>query len=108
MLEFIREQELKEAVGSNDKVAALFMATWCPFCRAFRPVFEGNIKKLKGWVPVMVFLDDENNLLWDKYNIKAIPTVIYFKNEKILLRLDATAGAGLNEAELLNSFKQVR
>lgn len=56
----------------------------------------------------MAFLDDENNPLWDKYSILVIPTVIYFKNEKIVNRLDGIAGAGLDKAKLLDSFRQLR
>jgi hypothetical protein len=56
--------------------------------------------RFKGATVIHVLLDDYDNPLWDDYSIEAVPTVIYFENRKVNIRLDGRFGVGLNEKQL--------
>jgi thioredoxin 1 len=101
------KQDLDNELQSR-KVLAIFYSTWCPFCNRFLPVFNSQMGNKKFENIVHVILDDNDNPLWDKYNVSAVPTIIYFENGKICDRLDARRGVGLNESLLtkwLQDFK---
>lgn len=105
MLEIMEDDKLSKFTDANNKVLVLFFASWCPSCRAFKPIFEKEVAKLKSCFAVIVLLDDEDNPLWDKYGIEFVPTVVYFKSGKPCNRLAEKEGAGLSREELLNFLK---
>ena len=47
-----------------------------------------------------VKINDDDNPLWDKYDIKAVPTLIAFSNNSIKGRRDAKMGIGLTRTDL--------
>lgn len=83
------------------KTAVLFILPHCPYCKAFRPVFE-SFAAVKAGDPdcLTVVLEDDENPLWDEYGINVVPTVILFEGQKILTRLDGRPGQGLSAADL--------
>lgn len=90
--------ELESAVAGKNAIV-LFHSTWCPFCRAFRPVFaqatEGSELEV-----IEAVIDDEDDPLWDQHHIDVVPTVLFFENGKVVRRLDGRPGIGLRQAEL--------
>jgi len=86
-------QILKDQV---DSIAVLFKAEWCPFCRAFIPIFE--TLQESGVPSGMVDLSEFDNPLWETFNIDIVPTVLLFKDGKIVQRYDGVPGEGLNAA----------
>jgi thioredoxin 1 len=51
-------------------------------------------------------VNDDDNPLWDKFSISAVPTLIAFDKGKIISR-DAKRGVGLNESDLDSMLKEV-
>lgn len=94
-----------DALLAGRKAAVLFHTTWCPFCVTFRPVFNEVMKTARGWATIDVTIDDEDNPLWEKYSIEVVPTVIFFDDGKIILRLDAPLGVGLRETDLRKALR---
>jgi hypothetical protein len=45
-------------------------------------------------------VNDDDKLLWDRFSIGAVPTLIAFDKGKIISRRDAKIGVGLNESDL--------
>lgn len=89
-------RKLAVAVAAGPS-AVLFTASWCPFCRAFRPVFErvaGNDARVAA---VIAEIDDDGNPLWEQWNIAIVPTVLFFEQGTLAHRLDGRAGVGLDE-----------
>jgi len=70
----------------------LYHASWCPFCRAFLPIFR---RTLPGSEEVL--LDDEGDPLWTALNIPYVPTVIAYEGDKEVKRLRAVPGVGITE-----------
>lgn len=90
------QEELDRAIATG-KSAVYVHATWCPFCRVFKPVFAKVVQTLPNLNAVDLLIDDEENPIWERYEIQTIPTVLFFEDGVLKDRMDAAAGIGLNE-----------
>lgn len=85
----------REVLESREPTFVLFWATWCPFCRRFKPEFD----RLASGLPIRtatVYLDDESNPLWDDYDVRVVPTIALFRNGELVDREDGILGYGLD------------
>ena len=71
-----------EVLDSKEATVTLFWATWCPFCRRYKPEFDKLAAKWP-WRFAAVYLDDESNPLWDDYNVEVVPTLALFRDGKL-------------------------
>ena len=97
------------AIGGKDLV--MFYADWCPFCQRFKPLFESAAAKSKSTTASYKMygakVNDDDNPLWDRFSINAVPTIIAFDKGNIISRRDAKMSAGLNESDLDSILKEV-
>ena len=100
MIQVDNEQDLDRQLKTNEKVLALFYASWCSYCSRFVPVFDKKIVNFNAGSVIYVLLDDYDNPLWDDYEIEAVPTLILFEKGKVARRLDGKSGWGLSEKQL--------
>ena len=96
----------KKAVNSKDKILVMFRADWCPFCQKFRPVFESYEGKAKVKF-AEALVNDEENPMWDRFRVEAIPTLVAFQNGKEIARRDAKRGVGLDKTILESVLKEL-
>lgn len=61
-----------------------FWAPWCGPCRAMGPVIDELSQEYSGRVKIGKMNVDENQATPGKYGIRAIPTLILFKNGEVL------------------------
>lgn len=100
-----QDKELLATVRGK-KAVVHFHATWCPFCRSFKPSYDRAAPQVKGWEALECIIDDESNPIWTEYRINAVPTVLFFEDGKVTRRLDARLGRGLSEKDLQNALKE--
>lgn len=62
-------------------------AEWCGPCRMIGPIIEELAGEMKGKVVFGKLNVDENPLTANKYKISAIPTLMVFKNGKLIDKL---------------------
>ena len=71
-----------------------FFADWCGPCKMMPPILK-EVKQKAGARATILKMDiDKNRHYADKYGIQSIPTLIIFKNGKILWRKTGLASAG--------------
>jgi len=74
----------KEVLGSAKPVVVDFWAPWCGPCRAITPIIEELEVTYGDKIKFIKVNVDENPLTPSKYGIKAIPTLIFFKDGEIV------------------------
>lgn len=73
-----------EVLGSDLPVLVDFWATWCGPCRSISPIVEELAKDFTGRLRVAKLNVDENPGTPSQYGVRGIPTLILFKNGKIV------------------------
>ena len=105
-MENILHEEFDSKVLKNgNKTIVLFYASWCPYCTNFKPTFESF--KIDNANKFGALIDEDENPLWDRFNIKLVPTVIVFENGKIIARRDAKNYVGLTKSDMDSIMKQL-
>jgi thioredoxin 1 len=89
--------DLTKTLGAQDRVIALFYASWCPFCVKFLPAFR---KRAAEAGRHLVVVQDDQETIAGRYSVKVYPTVLFFENGAVSKRLDGVLGVGLDEQKL--------
>ena len=77
-------------------------APWCPPCRMLGPVIDSLAKKLTGKIVFGKLNVDENKEVTCKYEIMSVPTLLIFKNGKLIDRLIGAMPESLLEKKLMS------
>lgn len=84
-----------EVVNSNLPVLVDFSASWCGPCRFVNPVIDKLAEEYKDKVKVVKLDVDDAPTMSNKYNVRGVPTFIFFKDGK---EIDRWVGANKTEA----------
>jgi thioredoxin 1 len=77
----------KQVLQSSRPALVDFWAPWCPPCRQQAPVVDKIAQDYRGRVVVGKVNVDEQEELARRYQVEAIPTLVFFKGGKEVARL---------------------
>lgn len=100
VLKLTSENFEKEVLNSNKTTIVDFYADWCMPCKAMSPIVD-EIAEEKSDIKVCKINVDEAQDIASNYNIMSIPTIIVFKNGKIINKTIGVTSKG----NILNLLK---
>lgn len=83
----VTDENFDEIISKYRLVVVDFWAPWCGPCRMVAPVIEKLAKEMKGDVVFAKLNTDENSRTAMKFRIMSIPTLIIFKEGKMVDRV---------------------
>lgn len=83
IIELKESNDFNKVIKQYKKVIVDFYATWCGPCKMLAPMLEKVVTKHNDWVIVKVDVDKHNDLA-SKYQVQAVPTLFFFKEQKLV------------------------
>lgn len=88
-----------EIIGENKPVLVDFHATWCGPCKMMSPILEQVSKEIGEDAKIIKIDVDSNPQLAQQYQVQSVPTLILFKDGKIVWR-----ESGIKQADFLKNL----
>jgi thioredoxin 1 len=83
----LNRNNFKEVVLNSDKPVLIdFWATWCSPCRMQSPIIEELADELDGSAVITKMNVDENPELAAQFSVMSIPTLVFIKDGKVVIR----------------------
>jgi thioredoxin 2 len=95
----------KEVISSPGSVLVDCWAPWCGPCRTIAPILDELADKYAGGVKITKLNVDENPLIASQYSIQNIPTMLLFKDGKLVNKLVGALPKEEIERHLLSIMK---
>ncbi len=89
-----------EILKSDIPVVVDFWAAWCGPCHAIAPILEDLAGQYSGKLKVAKCNVDQNPVTPSKYGIRAIPTLIFFKDGKVFDQITGVVSKGSIESTI--------
>ena len=81
----ITDDSIDKVLATKDKPVIIdFWAEWCGPCHMIAPILEEIAEEFEGKALVTKLNVDENRVSAEKYGIRSIPTLLFFKNGEVV------------------------
>jgi thioredoxin 1 len=81
----VTDQTFAEIVKNSDKTVLVdFWAEWCGPCKMLTPIVEELAVEFGEQAVVAKVNVDDNMLISQEFNIRSIPTLLFFKNGEVV------------------------
>ncbi|MGD1918416.1 MAG: thioredoxin family protein [Pleurocapsa sp.] len=78
----------REVLETSDLVLVHFWTPWCGLCRLIDPMLKTIGESQKEIIKIVSINADDNLKLANVYRLKNVPTIMLFKNGKLIEKLD--------------------
>jgi thiol-disulfide isomerase/thioredoxin len=103
-----QQDHISKLLSEGKRILVMFYTDWCPFCQKFKRTFESfansSDKKIKFYAHM---LNDDDDPLWVRFSINAVPTLVAFDGNEIISRRDSKMGVGLNKTDIDSILKEI-
>ncbi len=100
----VTDGDFDKTIAENPKIVVDFWASWCMPCLMLAPVVEELSRKYAGIVTFAKLNVDENRKTAGKYDVMAIPTLLFFKNGKVVDQVVGNVSQEVLEAKIKKQF----
>jgi thioredoxin 1 len=99
----VTDADFEAQVEKHDGLTVVdFWATWCAPCRMIAPILDQLAVEYQGKVKITKLDVDTNVRTASRFNVRSIPTLLFFKNGKLV---DQVIGA-VPKPQLELKFKE--
>ena len=102
-----QKNHFNKLLSEGKRTLIMFYTDWCPFCQKFKRTFESFANTSDNKVKFYAHMIDDDDPLWDRFSIDAVPTLIAFDGDEIISRRDSKMGVGLNKTDIDSILKQI-
>jgi thioredoxin 1 len=99
----LNQNEYQETLKNNNIVLLDFYADWCGPCQTLLPTIQKLAEEYEGKVAIKKVNVDENSELAAQFQVRSIPTLIYFSEGKVAGRLTGLT----SESDLKNQLNKL-
>lgn len=96
----IGDKDFEEFVGKYHKVVVDCWAPWCGPCRMLSPTMDALAKDMKGEIVFGKLNTDDNFQISEKHRISSIPTLLFFKDGKLVDKMIGAAPRTIVEQQI--------